>query len=235
MSDQYIKKIYNEELAASPYSVIDPTIYVIDDDAEMRRSLHALLSTTGIISWPFASATDFLTSIKSLKPAPILLDIRMPDVDGIELLDLLFERDLGWPIIVMTGHSETPLAVQALKLGAIDFLEKPFTFDALHTAMQVAFKKMTHLITVNTVRTEARRRFGLLTLRETDVIKVLMQGMSNKVAAHELSLSSRTVEMHRGNALLKLNVRSLAEVVRLGNESELDFIGPKKGDDNAIV
>jgi len=204
-------------------------VYVIDDDSEIRRSMHLLLSTCGITSWPFASASDFLDNLASLKPAPILLDVRMPAIDGIQLMNMLLERNIGWPIIVMTAHGEIPLAVQAMKLGAIEFLEKPFGFEALEMSLQSAFAKISAINEANAVRDNARRLFELLSARETDVVKLLMQGLPNKVAAHLLSLSVRTIEMHRANALAKLNVKSLAEVVRLAGDAGLDIFSVTQG------
>ena len=198
----------------------DAPVYVIDDESEMRRSLHLLLSTAGMVSWPFPSASDFLANLES---SPILLDIRMPEMDGIQLMNKLLERGIRWPIIVMTAHGEIPIAVQAVKLGAIEFLEKPFAFEALESSLQSAFGQLSSISGANSIRSNARRRFALLTPRETDVVKILMQGAPNKVAAHQLSLSVRTIEMHRGNALAKLNVKSLAEVVRLASEADRQF------------
>lgn len=192
-------------------------VYVIDDEIEVRRSLHFLLSTAGLVSWPFASAGDFLDNLSALEPAPILLDIRMPKIDGIQLLSMLRERAIGWPIIVMTAHGKIPLAVQAIKLGAIEFLEKPFEFDALELSLKAAFAELSAIGEAATTRTTALSRFDALSPRETEVVNVLMQGHSNKAAAHLLNLSVRTIEMHRANALVKLRVKSIAEVVLLAS------------------
>ena len=203
-------------------------VYVIDDESEVRRSLHFLLSTADLVSWPFASAADFLDNLDTLEPAPILLDIRMPKIDGVQLLNMLRERGIDWPVIAMTAHGDIPIAVQVIKLGAIEFLEKPFRFEALEACLQSAFAQLAAGNEAIAARNAARGLFALLSSRESKV----MEGISNKVAAHQLSLSVRTIEMHRANALAKLNVKSIAEVVRLANVAELVFASPDlDGDD----
>lgn len=232
MSGSSSVEIFNAELAASPYAVMNASVYVIDDDVEMRRSLHTLLSTIGVVSWSFACASDFLDNLTSLDRAPILLDIRMPQIDGIQLMNQLWERGIAWPIIVMTAHGEIPIAVAAIKLGAGEFLEKPFGFEQLHFAIQAAFEKMPVFLRKNSIRLDALQRFGLLSPRETEVIRILTKGTPNKVAAQALSLSPRTVEMHRCNALAKLSVKTLAEVVHLANRAGLEFNSLTKDNDN---
>ena len=201
-------------------SGVSVPVYVIDDDNEVRRSLHCLLASANLVSWPFASAADFLANLPTLTAAPILLDIRMPEMDGIQLLSVLRSRGIVWPIIVMTSHGEISVAVQAMKLGAMEFLEKPFEYEALAVALQKAFTLLSTITEAATVQSAACRRLESLSLREAEVLKVLIKGVPNKVAAHVLSLSVRTVEMHRANALLKLQVKSLAEVIHLVNHAE---------------
>ena len=130
----------NANVASAPKQV--SRIYVIDDDLQIRRSLHFLLATAGFISWPFASALDFLENLPDLEPAPILLDVRMPTFGGIELMSMLVERGIRWPTIVMTAHADIPVAVQSIKLGATDFLEKPFDFEALEASLKVAVAQL---------------------------------------------------------------------------------------------
>lgn len=209
--------------AACPQVLTDNRVYVIDDDKEIRKSLHFLLSTIDIVSWPFGSATDFLGDLNFLKASPILLDIRMPDMDGIQLMNVLLDQGIRWPIIVMTAHGEIKIAVQAIKLGAIEFLEKPFAFEALDDSLRSAFVQLVAMKGSEAIRENARRRFEPLSPRETNVIKLLMQGLANKVVAHALSLSVRTIEMHRANALSKLQVKSLAEVAHLADVAGLEF------------
>lgn len=197
-------------------------VYIIDDESDVRRSLHFLLSTIGLVSWPFASAQDFLDNFAALEPAPILLDIRMPAVDGLQLMAMLRERGVNWPIIIISAHGDIQVAVKAIKLGAIEFLEKPFEFDALDVCLHAAFMQLDQVNDSFTARNTARAAFALLSPRENEVIKVLMRGIPNKTAAHVLDLSVRTVEMHRANALSKLQVKSIAEVIRLARAAGLD-------------
>ena len=196
-----------------------PKVYVVDDEREVRRSLHLLLSTNGMVSWPFASASDFLDNLDGLEPAPILLDIRMPDIDGLGLMTALQKRAIDWPIIIISAHGDVRVAVKAIKLGAIEFLEKPFEFEVLQASLEVAFAKLARMSNTGAVRKSAREKFELLSTREFEVTRLLMRGVPNKSAAHELSLSVRTVEMHRANALAKLQVKSIAEVIRLANDA----------------
>lgn len=194
-------------------------VYVIDDDAEIRRSMHFLLSTNGINCWPYASAADFLDNLSNLKPAPILLDIRMPDIDGIELLSRLADREVRWPVIIITAHADIPIAVKAMKLGAIEFLEKPINFAEFEPLLSTAFSQLATVKSSSENRTNALRLFDRLSRRELEVVLLLMDGVTNKIAAHKLSLSVRTVEMHRSNSLRKLQVKSIAEAVRLATAS----------------
>lgn len=197
----------------------DHEIYVIDGDIEVRRSLHALLSTAGFVSWQFASGADFLNNLAALKPAPILLDMQMPDVDGLELMTRLSDRGIRWPVIMMTSQGNISDAVQSMKLGAIEYLEKPFEFESLEACLQVGLERLAHLRKADEIRSRSHCLFDLLSQRETEVIMALMDGLSNKIAAYRLSLSVRTVEMHRANALAKLKVKSMAEVVQLANNA----------------
>lgn len=209
-------------------------VYVIDDEREVRRSLHFLLSTAGWLSWPFASASDFLENLAALEPAPVLLDIRMPGMDGVQLMRILRERGITWPLIVMTAHGEIPLAVQTIKLGAIEFLEKPFEFEALEYCLHAAFTQIGASNESIAVHNTACRLFELLSPRESEVVKLLMQGIPNKTAAHLLSLSVRTVEMHRANALAKLDVKSIVEVAHLASDAGFSSTSAGKEIDDAI-
>lgn len=190
-------------------------VYIIDDDSDVRKSLHFLLSSSSITAWPFGAAADFLDQLPDLAPAPILLDIRMPDIDGLQLLAILKERAVSWPVIIMTAHGDVAVAVRAMKLGAIEFIEKPFGPDLLDHALDQAFGILDRTEQALRVREHARYLFGQLSRRESEIIAILMEGVPNKLVAHRLDLSIRTVEMHRGNALSKLEVKSIAEVMAL--------------------
>lgn len=201
----------------SNQSRVHSRLYVIDDDRDVRKSLHFMFSTSSIKVWPFAAAADFLDQLAFLTPAPILLDIRMDDIDGLELLEILKEREVSWPVVILTAHGDVDVAVRAMKLGAIDFLEKPFPPEALEQALDHAFDILARTEHLLSARDQARYRIGQLTARERETMAILMEGVPNKEVAHRLGLSVRTVEMHRANALAKLDVKSIAEVVNLAN------------------
>lgn len=206
------------EIEREPQALNDNRLlYVIDDDASVRRSLHFMLSASAINAWPFATATDFIEQLPSLAPAPILLDIRMANINGLQLLEILKERAVSWPVIILTAHGDVRVAVRAMKLGAIEFLEKPFAPELLDTAIHQAFGQLEHIEHLMSERERARHRIGQLTMRESETMAILMEGVPNKEVAHRLNLSVRTVEMHRANALVKLGVKSIAEVVSLAN------------------
>lgn len=192
-------------------------VYVIDDDRDVRKSLHFMLAATDIQAWPFASAADFLDQLPFLAPSPLLVDIRMADIDGLQLLAILRDRGLSWPAIILTAHGDVAIAVRAMKLGAVDFLEKPFSFEAIKQAIGHAFEVLDQMQHLLSERDQARNSIEQLTAREREAMANLMEGVSNKEVAHRLGLSVRTVEMHRGNALAKLKVKSVAEVVALAN------------------
>lgn len=205
------------------------TVYVIDDDDDVRKSLHFLLASAAILAWPFASAEEFLAALPDLAPAPVLLDIRMANIDGMQLLQMVRQRGLVWPVVVMTAHGDVATAVRAMKLGAIEFLEKPFEAAQLESILDQAFAALDEIGHAQAARNNARRLIGQLSRRESDVIRILMQGTLNKVAAHQLGLSPRTVEMHRGNALAKLGLKSMVEVVTLFATADLPDSGTVAG------
>ena len=214
------EKILFHERAQEPFVPDQKNqVYVIDDDVQIRRSLHFVLSTAGFVSWSFSSASDFLDSLPALDPAPILIDVRMPNIDGMALMGILNERDVRWPIIVMSAHDDIPAAVQSIKLGATEFLEKPFEIEALEASLHNAMAQLSNLKLAEATRSSSLCLFQSLSPREHEVMMLLIDGLSNKIAAHRLSLSVRTIEMHRANALTKLKTRSIAEVVRLARDA----------------
>lgn len=197
------------------------SVYLVDDNIEFRRSLHFLLATEDIMVWPFASAEDFLANIEELAPAPILLDVRMGGMDGLELLNALERRDIRWPVIMVSAHGDIETAVEAVRRGAIDFLEKPFRADLLDRKLEFAFACLRERLLEIDDQSAARALFDRLTHREMDVLRELMPGRSNKAAAHALGLSVRTVEMHRANALTKLGIRTIAEALAIATRAGL--------------
>lgn len=195
-------------------------VYVVDDDEQIRESLTFVMETRAISVVSFDSGAAFFDRLNDLTPAPIILDIRMPQMDGIEFLREFATWGFGWPVIVLTGHGEITVAVQALKLGAIDFLEKPVELHEMELCLGKAFKLLeTEQMSRNT-QAACRKALSLLTPRESEVLEGLCSGKANKQVAYALSISPRTVEMHRSNALRRLGVRTLAEVVTLMNETK---------------
>lgn len=192
-----------------------PMVYVVDDDPDIRKSLHFVLGTSNIDVWPFAAAEDFFDQLPTLAPGPILLDIRMPSMDGIEMLELLKARGTKWPVVVMTAHGDIPIAVKAMKLGAIELLEKPFTAALLDEALALAFGLLVETTRDEIALEDARARLRKLSFRESEVVACLVEGLPNKAIAYRLGLSARTIEMHRRNALAKLGLKSVAETVAL--------------------
>jgi two-component system response regulator FixJ len=200
---------------------------VIDDDRDVRRSLSFLLGAAEIRSHPFGSGNDFLEALPDLEPGCVLLDLRMPQTDGFAVMAELEARNVDWPVIVMTGHGEVPLAVRAMKLGAVDFIEKPFSEQTLLGCFDQAFGLLEDREKSGVRRREAHKRAALLTGREREVLQSLLAGQSNKEIAQSLGISLRTVEMHRGNMMDRLGASSLAEALTLAMEAGLQ---PRTGE-----
>lgn len=198
-------------------------VHVVDDDLDIRNSLQFLLSTWDMLAVPFSDAVSFLDQVATLTPGPIIVDVRMPRMDGVQLLAELRGLDVNWPIIFLTGHGELSVAVSAFKLGAADFLEKPVSAGQLEQCVGRAFEALDRMQAIAASKAIASSLWSLLTVREREVIDGLCEGLSNKQVAFNLSISPRTVEMHRSNALRSLRVRSLAEVVTLRNKGELEI------------
>lgn len=192
-----------------------PLIHVIDDEDGVRRGARFFLTTSGyaVRTWP--SGIAFLKEVRHVETGCILLDIRMPEMDGLEVQQHLNERGVTMPVIVLTGHGDVSVAVKAMKAGAVDFLEKPFDTDALLDAISRAFDRIT-AGRDHTARTvEAGVVLGILSCREREVLERLAQGFPNKTIAFDLGISSRTVEVHRANIMAKLHARSLSEALRI--------------------
>lgn len=210
------------ETAQSPY------VYVVDDDRDVRRSLSFMLSASKIRSYPFGSGSDFLDSLTDLEPGCVLLDLRMANVDGFDVMGAMKEREIDWPVIVMTGHGEVQTAVRAMKLGAVDFIEKPFSESALLSSFEQAFSVLEQRQGDAKRQRDARKRVDLLTAREADVLKGLLAGETNRQIGERLGISLRTVEMHRSNMMERLQVANLAEALALALEAGMK--GPAGSD-----
>jgi two-component system response regulator FixJ len=202
-------------------------VYVVDDDRDVRCSISFMLSASGMESRPFGSGADLLASLGELQPGCLLLDIRMPDRDGFEIMADLAERSIEWPVIVMTGHGEVPVAVRAMKAGAVDFLEKPFEEDVLIGSLERAFQLLKDRGEKADRKRQALERVAVLTAREHEVLRGLMAGMPNKLLARRLDISLRTVEMHRANMMDRLAVGSLAEALTFGVQAGVEPLEPR--------
>ena len=191
-------------------------IYVVDDDEAVRASLSALFEANGYGSRCFSSAQEFLTAAPTLTPGCLIADIRMPGMGGLEMQQQLIGRGLSFPFIVITGHGEVPLAVQAMKAGALDFIEKPFAADTILDRTKSALTALSAAGHSDTFALAATVRLKNLSRREHEVVECLLAGLSNKSIAFELGISPRTVEIHRAHVMEKMGVRSLSELVRMG-------------------
>ena len=190
-------------------------IYVVDDDEAIRRSLSFLLKTSGFAVQLFEGGLPFLKDAGHLAPGCVLLDVRMPDMDGLEVQRALRGRGVMLPVIIMTGHGDVDMAVQAMKAGASDFIEKPFEKAALLACIAAAQRQSVAERGLSARAMEAQARLNVLTDRERDVLNGLVDGLPNKTIAYDLGISPRTVEIHRANLMQKLEVRSLAEALRI--------------------
>lgn len=201
---------------AAPPPVGARRVYIVDDDPLVRRSTAFLLSSAGYATRAFLSGRDFLSELPRLQPGITLLDVRMPDMDGLAMLDHM-PRDMRpvFPVVVITGHGDLPTAVRAMKLGARDFLEKPFSEDALFEILETIFAQLVDEVDHISQRDRSRALIGNLSPRELDVLRGLIDGESNKLVAHNLGLSVRTVEMHRAKMLDRLGVRTLPDAIRM--------------------
>jgi len=193
----------------------DQTVHVIDDDDAARDSLAFLFRTAEVDVRTYASATEFLAAAPSLKGGCVVTDVRMPQMDGLELLRRLRTLDIPLPVIVMTGHGDIPLAVEAMKAGAVDFFEKPFGDDAMLAAVQRALGRQRDDSAREAERAAAKERLASLSARERQVLEGLVAGNANKNIAFDLGISARTVEIYRANVMTKMNAASLSELVRM--------------------
>ena len=197
-------------------------VHLVDDDEAIRRSAGFMLKTSGYQVKTYPSGLDLLKEAKELPPGCILLDVRMPEMDGLQVQLELQERGVGYPVIVMTGHGDVSVAVQAMKAGAIDFIEKPFEKAALLSAIEEAFTRIEHAGRGRARAGEAQVRLQALTPREREVLEGLVRGHPNKTIAYDLEISPRTVEIHRANLMTKLGVASLSEALRIAFAAGLD-------------
>ena len=190
-------------------------IHIVDDEEAIRRSASFMLKTSGfdVATWP--SGVAFLKEARNAAPGCVLLDVRMPEMDGLEVQQQLAERGVAMPVVVLTGHGDISIAVRAMKAGAVDFLEKPFEKARLLDAIEAAFERLDNRAGRAERAQDAATAIAALTVREREVLEGLARGLPNKTIAYDLGISSRTVEVHRANVMSKLDVRSLSEALRI--------------------
>ncbi|MGD8567310.1 MAG: response regulator [Gammaproteobacteria bacterium] len=197
----------------------EPVVYIIDDDDGVRNSLSMVLESEQLKTRTFGSATEFLAKYKQGEPGCILMDIRMPDISGLELFEKLREIKVRLPVIFITGYGDVPTAVQAIRLGAMDFIEKPFDVNELIARVYDCIKE-SHYVRDDDHKPEQCKKVNLLTPRERQVMELMVEGKINKVIANDLGISVRTVEAHRANLMDKLEANSLSDVVRIAIASK---------------
>jgi two-component system response regulator FixJ len=193
----------------------DKLVHVIDDDDAVRRSVAFMLKHSGYRVESWVSGVEFLKHAKNAERGCVLLDVRMPEMDGLQVQQEMVNRGIDMPVVVLTGHGDVGVAVQAMRAGAVNFLEKPYEKEALLGAIEEAYDRLDRSRSKDMHAAEARVRLASLTGRERDVLNGLVQGNPNKTIAYDLGISPRTVEIYRANMMEKLRARSLSEALRI--------------------
>lgn len=201
-------------------------VHIVDDDDAVRRSVAFLLKHAGYRIANYVSGVEFLKAARHAERGVLLLDLRMPEMDGMEVHQQMIENGIDMPVIVLTGHGDISLAVKAMRLGAVDFIEKPYDKSELIHALDEAFARLNRKQNNAMQASEARTRLASLTGRERDVLNGLVQGYPNKTIAYDLGISPRTVEIYRANMMEKLRVRSLSEALRIAFIAEEEHAEP---------
>ena len=191
------------------------SVFVVDDDQAMRNSLKWLIESVGMKVETFASADEFIRNYYPGRAGCLLLDVRMPGMSGLELQEHFLEHQINIPIIIITGHGDVPMAVRAMKSGAVDFIEKPFNDELLLESIRNALNYDQQLRTAQSERAEIAARLAQLTPREHEVMEMVTDGRANKEIANTLGVSAKTVEAHRARVMEKMEARSLAELVKM--------------------
>ena len=192
-----------------------PVVYVVDDDAAVRDALCALIASVHLPVEAYESAESFLAIMRPDLTGCLILDVRMPGMGGLDLQRLLKERGIDLPVIVITGHGDVPMAVRALKAGAVDFVEKPFNEQELLDRIHASVAASVQARRQGNERSKAEKRFGKLTPREAEVLEMLVAGQSSKRIATALGISERTVDVHRFNIMRKCGARNVAQLIRM--------------------
>src|ERR1700754_66995 len=191
----------------------DAVVQLIDDDEGVRQAVAFLLTTSGFAVRVYESAIAFLDALPSVQPGCVVIDVRMPGMDGLALQRELKSRSIALPVIVITGHGDVPLAVEAMKAGAVDFIEKPFNDDSLLSAIRVAIARHGRDTSRGNEIAVIKGKLASLSPREREVLDGLVAGLPNKTIAYDLKISARTVEVHRANLMTRMGARSVADLV----------------------
>ncbi|MBR9867260.1 MAG: response regulator transcription factor [Oceanospirillales bacterium] len=195
------------------------TVFIVDDDDDFRDSMQWLLESDDLPVQSFSSARDFLSNYKGDKGC-LLLDVRMPEINGLALQQIMLERDIRLPIVVLSGHGDIPMAVTAMKNGAIDFLEKPFDDEVLIPLVQNALIKADEMFADRQQQEQVRKQYETLSRREREVMTLVVAGKANREIAEELGISPKTVEVHRSRVMSKMRAESLPELVNQASQLE---------------
>jgi FixJ family two-component response regulator len=195
-----------------------PTVFIVDDDADVRESLQELLESVGLHSQSFGSAREFLAVNRGEGPSCLILDVRLPGISGLDLQHELKRGKVSIPIIFLTAHADVPMSVRAMKSGAVEFLTKPFRQQDLLDAVQRSLTRDRIVREKQRDTAELRQRYDTLSIREREVMNLVVSGMLNKQVAGELGASEATVKMHRSQAMKKMQAKSLPELVRMADK-----------------
>jgi FixJ family two-component response regulator len=198
-------------------------VHVVDDDASMRGALEGLFESVGLDTKTYAAAGDFLITSIADKPGCVVIDIRLPDMNGLEFQAQLIQMGVQLPVVMVTGHGDIPMSVRAMKRGAVDFLTKPFHDQDMLDAVMAAIDRDRQRRIVDGDVSQMQQRYGTLTPREKQVMQLVTAGKMNKQVAGDLGISEITVKIHRGAAMRKMNARTLADLVRMA-----DLVSPKR-------
>lgn len=203
----------------------DGIVHIVDDDEAVRGGLELLFRSVSLKARAYPDAADFLNAFEPGRPGCLVCDVRMPGMSGLQLQERLTELGSDMPIIFISGHGDVPMAVSAMREGAVDFLQKPFREEVLLRRVQEALAEHRQRCRSNRRRDEIRERYRDLTRREREVMTYLLRGAANKVIAIELGISPRTVELHRARALAKMRARTLTDLLRLAEDGDLTESG----------
>jgi FixJ family two-component response regulator len=204
-----------------------PTVFVVDDDPSVLTGLSRLLQSAGFGVTAFASAQAFLESGSCSKPGCLVLDVQMPGLSGVELQQILVEKKSALPIVFLSGHSELAVGVRAMKLGAVDFLTKPFDAEVLLEAVRLSIEKNRVVRAVQAAMADIERRIATLTPREREVLPLVVAGQMNKQVAARLGTVEKTIKVHRARVMAKLQVRTFADLVHLAGRAGIGNLDPQ--------